>query len=114
MRARRSRCRAGAGERRLKSYPTWSPDGRHLYYCSASTLWGDRSAVPPVRYAEVKYDLMRIGYDVDKDEWTAHGDGSFVGKDGAQRGDAADLARRAISPFLHVPLRVLSSLPVQQ
>ena len=59
-----------AGERRLKSYPTWSPDGRHLYYCTAPLLWGDQSAVPPARYAEVKYDLVRIGYDVDKDEWS--------------------------------------------
>jgi len=54
---------------RLESYPTWSPDGRYLYYCSAPILWTDRNAIPPARYAEVKYDLMRISYDVNADKW---------------------------------------------
>jgi hypothetical protein len=54
---------------RLETYPTWSPDGRYLYYCSAPILWTDREKVPPERYDEVKYDLMRIGYDVEIDKW---------------------------------------------
>jgi WD40 repeat protein len=54
---------------RLESYPTWSPDGRYLYYCSAPILWEDRDVTPPPRYDEVRYDLMRISYDIDTDTW---------------------------------------------
>ena len=53
---------------RLETYPTWSPDGRFLYFCSAPLTWTDRTAIPP-EYKEVRYDLMRIAYDPDKDEW---------------------------------------------
>ncbi len=56
-------------ERHLATYPAWSPDGRWLYYCRAPILWTDREAVPPERYAEVKYDLMRISYDLETDRW---------------------------------------------
>jgi dipeptidyl aminopeptidase/acylaminoacyl peptidase len=54
---------------RLETYPTWSPDGRYLYFCSAPMLWSDRNKVPPQRYAEVKYDLVRISYDLENDAW---------------------------------------------
>lgn len=54
---------------RLETYPTWSPDGRYLYFCSAPILWSDRNKVPPQRYDEVKYDLLRISYDLEKDQW---------------------------------------------
>jgi len=54
---------------RLETYPTWSPDGRWLYFCSAPILWSDRDKVPPERYDEVKYDLVRVSYDLDRDEW---------------------------------------------
>ena len=53
---------------RLETYPTWSPDGRYLYFCSAPLSWTDRKAIP-TDYNEIKYDLMRINYDIDKDEW---------------------------------------------
>lgn len=56
-------------KQRLETYPTWSPDGRYLYYCSAPILWADRDAVPPKRYTDVKYDLMRIRYDINTDKW---------------------------------------------
>lgn len=60
----------GASEKPwLETYPAWSPDGRYLYYCTAPLLWTDSSQFPPARYSEVKYDLMRIGYDVEADEW---------------------------------------------
>jgi hypothetical protein len=32
-------------------------------------LWSDRDKVPPQRYDEVKYDLLRISYDLDSDKW---------------------------------------------
>ncbi len=53
----------------LETYPTWSPDGRFLYYCSAPILWQDRSAVPPENYDKLKYDLRRVAYDIETDRW---------------------------------------------
>lgn len=32
-------------------------------------LWSDRDKIPPERYDEVKYDLVRVSYDLDRDEW---------------------------------------------
>jgi hypothetical protein len=54
---------------RLESYPTWTPDGKYLYFCSAPILWEDRNYVPPENCEKVKYDLMRISYDVQTDQW---------------------------------------------
>ncbi len=60
----------GASDKQfLETYPAWSPDGRYLYYCNAPLLWTDSSPFPPARYSEVKYDLMRIAYDIEADEW---------------------------------------------
>ena len=56
---------------RLESYPAWSPDGRTLYFCSAPLLWSDRDKVPPENWDQVRYDLLRIGYDIDQDRWGA-------------------------------------------
>ncbi len=53
---------------RLETYPVWSPDGRFLYFCSAPLTWSNRSAIPK-DYNEVRYDLVRIAYDVDRDAW---------------------------------------------
>lgn len=58
-------------KRRLETYPTWTPDGKYMYFCSAPLLWTDMQTVPPVRHEEVRYDLMRIGYDVETDTWGA-------------------------------------------
>ncbi len=54
---------------RLETYPTWSPDGRYLYFCSAPILWTDRDEIPSELYNKVKYDLRRISYNVETDEW---------------------------------------------
>ena len=56
-------------KQRLETYPAWSPDGRYLYFCSAPMLWSDHDTVPPHRYDEVKYDLLRISYDLESDTW---------------------------------------------
>jgi len=53
----------------METYPTWSPDGRYLYYCNAPVLWEDRQTVPPENYDKVRYDLERISYDVETDTW---------------------------------------------
>jgi hypothetical protein len=58
-----------ADKSRLETYPTWSPDGDYLYFCSAPILWSDRNVVPPKNYEKVLYDLMRISYDIDTDSW---------------------------------------------
>ena len=58
-------------KQRLETYPAWSPDGRYLYYCSAPILWENRDVRPWEKYAEIKYDLMRISYGVDADAWGA-------------------------------------------
>ena len=47
---------------RLETYPTWTPDGRTMYFCSAPQL-------PIKRYREVLYDVMRIPYDLKSDTW---------------------------------------------
>jgi WD40-like Beta Propeller Repeat len=47
---------------RNATWPAWSPDGRHLYYCSAPRL-------PVEKFRQVRYDLMRIPYDLDHDVW---------------------------------------------
>ncbi len=58
-----------ADKKRLETYPAWTPDGKTLYFCSAPLLWEGTPTVPPARYREVKYDLMRISYDVATDCW---------------------------------------------
>jgi len=47
---------------RLETFPTWSPDGRYLYFSSTDPL-------PIDRYKEVRYDLMRIRYEADSGRW---------------------------------------------
>jgi hypothetical protein len=55
---------------RLETYPAWSGDGKYLYYCSAPMLWDRQGKIlPEDYYNQVKYDLMRISYDVQKDVW---------------------------------------------
>ena len=53
---------------RLETYPTWSPDGRYLYFCSAPISWKDQSTIPD-RYDQIKYDLFRIPYNLQTDQW---------------------------------------------
>lgn len=40
---------------RLETFPTWSPDGRYLYFCCAKKQ-------PMVRYDQIRYDLLRIAF----------------------------------------------------
>jgi len=53
---------------RLETYPTWSPDGRYLYFCSAPMTWSDQTVVPE-DYDQIKYDLVRASYNIDRDQW---------------------------------------------
>ncbi|UCC21466.1 MAG: PD40 domain-containing protein [Planctomycetota bacterium] len=54
---------------RLETFPTWSPDGRYLYFCTAPILWTDRTKFLPENYDQSKYDLVRISYDIETDTW---------------------------------------------
>jgi len=50
---------------RLETWPCWTPDGRALYFSSAPKLGNmDRR-----RYRQVRYDLVRVAYDLDQDRW---------------------------------------------
>jgi Tol biopolymer transport system component len=48
-------CAAIASKNRFETFPTWSPDGRYLYYISAIAL-------APDKYKEIRYDLLRIAF----------------------------------------------------
>ena len=58
-----------ARKERLETWPAWSGDGRYLYFCSAPKLWTDNAEYPPAQYDQVRYDLMRIAYDPNADQW---------------------------------------------
>jgi hypothetical protein len=69
---------------RLETWPNWSADGRHLYFCSAP-IWTDHKKIPLNEYEKMKYDLVRISYDVEHDQWgevetvlSAHNTGKSV------------------------------------
>lgn len=51
-----------ADPERRETWPSWSADGRYLYFCSGPQL-------PMARLQEVKYDLMRIPYDAATGTW---------------------------------------------
>ena len=56
---------------RLETQPSWAPDGKTLYFASAPKLWTDMKRLPPERFAELRYDIQRVPYDVDTDTWGA-------------------------------------------
>jgi len=47
---------------RNETWPAWSADGRYLYFCSAPPL-------PLAKFREIRYDLMRVSYDIEHDQW---------------------------------------------
>lgn len=58
----------------FETFPTWSPDGQWLYYCSASFEFRQADAVSPeqriarqhevnARYQEIRYDIYRRRFD---------------------------------------------------
>lgn len=57
---------------RLEIFPTWSPDGKYLWFCSAERLWekdAGKNKGLPLDYHKARYDLMRIGYDEATGAW---------------------------------------------
>ncbi len=51
-----STCEALSSKKRLETFPSWAPDGRSLYFVSAVSL-------PPEKYKEIRYDLLKIAFD---------------------------------------------------
>ncbi len=51
----------------METFPNWSPDGRYLYFCRAPQLEADFDL--DNEYRTIKYDLMRIAYNPETDEW---------------------------------------------
>ena len=56
-------------DHRLFTFPTWSPNGSYLYFCSGPRLFTDFAEMKPDDYQKVKYDLMRVPYDLERDQW---------------------------------------------
>ncbi|MGH7870550.1 MAG: TolB family protein, partial [Candidatus Dormibacteraceae bacterium] len=54
---------------RLRTFPFWSPDGHYLYYCSAPNPWTNMATVTATSHTAAKYDLMRVPYDLEHDQW---------------------------------------------
>jgi WD40 repeat protein len=54
---------------RLRTFPFWAPDGRYLYYCSAPNPWTNMATITATSHTTAKYDLMRISYDIERDQW---------------------------------------------
>lgn len=55
-------------KRRLVTFPAWSPDGLYLYYCSAPNPLTN-GVVVGKSYEQERYDLMRISYNLERDQW---------------------------------------------
>ncbi len=58
-----------ADPQRLMAFPQWSPDGRYLYYCSAPNPWTNMATVTATSHTTARYDLMRVAYEADRDQW---------------------------------------------
>ncbi|MBN2188554.1 MAG: PD40 domain-containing protein [Chitinispirillaceae bacterium] len=55
---------------RMETLPEWSPDGRFLYFCSApGPEKADDSFYTNLGYREIKYDIMRVSFDMTADAW---------------------------------------------
>jgi len=65
------RCEHLSRKDRLETYPSWSSDGKFLYYCSTPIKWlpSKMEEITKEMIEGLKYDLMRISYDVKRDEW---------------------------------------------
>ena len=59
-------CNVEAAPDEFEVFPSWSPDGRYLYYCSAhfelnDTIGAEAEAI--MRYKEIKYNIYRKRFD---------------------------------------------------
>jgi hypothetical protein len=47
-----------------EAFPCWSADGKTLYFCRAATLWDGETPPRMEDLRKVRYDLMRVPYDI--------------------------------------------------
>jgi len=57
-----STCEALSTKENFETFPSWSPDGKYLYYCSAR-------AIPLKEYDKIRYDLLRIAYNPESNQF---------------------------------------------
>lgn len=56
-------------ERQLLTFPTWTPDGKTLYFCSSPNPWVVPGKTRNENYQEIRFDLRRIPYQAESDTW---------------------------------------------
>ena len=57
---------------RMETFPCWSPDGKYLFFCAADKLESyvrQRNGVEDLFWETIRYDLMRIAYNVQTNTW---------------------------------------------
>jgi hypothetical protein len=54
---------------RQETFPTWSADGKTLYFVAADALGGGSKHPAVTDIKRLMYDLMRVRYDAEKDAW---------------------------------------------
>jgi hypothetical protein len=47
-----------SSKERFETFPSWSPDGKFMYFCSAK-------AMPESQFGKIRYDLLRISFDTE-------------------------------------------------
>ena len=57
-----------ASKNRMETYPNWTPDGRSLVFCSTPRSEATLD-LSNHGYRQIKYDLLRIPYDVENNSW---------------------------------------------
>jgi len=58
-----------ADPNRLETMPSWSPDGRYLYFSSAPAPWKGDPGMLPEGFQELRYDIVRVRCDFDTRTW---------------------------------------------
>ena len=56
----------------LETFPAWSPDGKYLYFCSApkiESFMEGEDGKDDMFYNKIRYDLMRISYNIKDGSW---------------------------------------------
>jgi hypothetical protein len=53
----------------METWSDWSADGKFLYFCGTPMPWPAGTKTLPKEYGDVRYDLLRISYDVNTDTW---------------------------------------------
>ncbi len=62
-----------SSKERVEVWPTWTPDGQYLYFCSAPKLETffvkSQKGEDSLKYDKIQYDLMRISYNYQNGSW---------------------------------------------